>query len=287
MSVNIRQLKKAHYVLIAQYIDILNQVSKLPFFVPLNITAPSAKNDRSNSNIVMIKTMSSPFSLRYLVRLFAESHIKRKLNELSVAYSYFAGQNPKDKSLLSWLKKTSEECDKLAATLTSWQSIRGAVSALWPFGIGIATASLGLENSYDVVKMIDFDAFDWLTLGAMVFPLIYVAIFMSTSFQKKRELFLPGFNQEEKPMNDNAKIEDTVYYYEDQVFDLLGRGKVHEIPADVIGQAVGFLGFAVLELTQVIVNTSVSVKILFGVATGMFLLFAIISVRQGFRRKWS
>jgi len=288
MNTNPGRLKQAHHTLLTKYIEVLNEVSKLPFFVPARFMFRAKNNRRSEATVMMFNQLAGLFSLRYLVKLFTESHIKGKLIELSVAYSYLARQNPKNRRYSAWLKETSEDCNKLAATLSSWQSARGIVSALWPFGIGIATTLLKLEDIYDIINIINFKAVDWINLGLMVFPVIYVALFISMSFQRKRELFMPGFDLEEKPidMDRPATNDDIIYHLEDQVFNLAGRGKVREIPADVIGQTAGLLGFAAMETSILTLDQPLSSRIFFGAGGVMFLVMAIISIRLGSQRKW-
>jgi hypothetical protein len=289
MTVTLRKLRKGHHTLMTQYIDLLNQASKLPFFAPITFPIRKQLVGRSLGWTRWPEAIGFPIALRYLVRLFTESHIRGKLMELSVAYSFFALQNPEDKRLVTWLKETSADCDKLAATLTSWQSVRGIVSGLWPVGIGIATALLNLENIYDVVKRINVEPVDWVTVGLVIFPLIYVIFFIGSAFQKKREMFLRGFLEGARQMNadSSASIDSIVYRLEDQVFNQLGRGKVREFPLDVIGQASVFAGFAALAMTVWINEPPGLARNFFGIEVAIFLIAAIASLFQLRGRKWA
>ena len=289
MTITFGKLKKNHQALIVQYIDMLNQVSKLPFFAPVIIVKRKETSERSPGRARLPQELSFPFALRYLVRLFTESHIKGKLIELSMTYSFLTQEYTKDKRFVTWLKETSADCEKLAATLTSWQSISGIISGLWPVGIGIVTAWLNLENIYDIVKTSSGEPVDWVTVGLVIFPMIYVLGFIGYSFQKKREMFLRGFMGDTKQsyMDSPAKIDNIVYSLEDQVFDLVGRGKVREFPADVIGQTSVFLGFAAMGMTIWMVEPPGLSRIFFGGEVVFFLILAVASIFQLRWRKWT
>ena len=299
MSVNIRNLKKAHYALIARYIDILNQVSKLPFFVPIHHYEVRWANPERRTITArlmnaylkyFILRLLKYFTLGYMVRLLTESHIKGKLNELSVAYSYLAQQNPRDKSLVSWLKDTSEDCDKLAVTLTSWQSIRGLVGVLWPVALGIATTRLDVPSSYAILTKVHIEASNLTRVGGLIYLLAYLLCFVGLPFEKKRELFMPGFDLGEKPIDPSAKIENTTYYLEDQVFNLVGRGKVREIPLDIV---VIVLAYLCVAGSAMIITISPAVlpgilKILLGLLWFGALLWAmVLQIRRLRRRRWT
>jgi hypothetical protein len=101
---NLEKLKEAHYKLIKEYIKILDKASNLPFFE--------------------IK----PFSLvnHAFVRVFVESHIKGKLNELRVSYIQLSQtiEEPSVNNYKKWLKQTEEELTKFSDILSPWGNMR-------------------------------------------------------------------------------------------------------------------------------------------------------------------
>lgn len=303
MNTNYKQLKQAHARLMSKYVDVLNELTTLPFFVPSKSVlkayenAPAGgsadkqwrSNRLPNSIRLVLTHPSSIFSLRFLVRLFVESHIRRKLNELSVAYSYLAQKHLGNKSYTAWLRETSEDCKKLADTLTSLQSVRGIVSIWWPVLISIVTASLGLDTIYDLINRVQIERSGLILFGLLlVFPLIYLGIFVGSAFGSKRELFTPGFDSSDKPLDATrqAKISDVIYVCEDQVFQLTGRSKVREFPLDAMSYVAASFVFASVPILVWIADPSSPPGFIIWLSGAFFLILGIIFIFLGLRRKW-
>ena len=301
MNANLSDLKKAHSLLMSKYIDVLNQTANLPFFVaaqfkqvsaedatPSKVPESTASSDNQPEKRGYLSLFTDLFSLKYLVQLFVEAHIRGKMLELSVAYSYLAQKHLEDPEYLTWLRETSEDCTKLAQTLTSWQSIRGIVSIWWPVLISLLTARLGLGSIYEIIDKIHIDTEILIILGLiMVFPLIYLSIFISYAFASKRGLFMPGFDRNEKPIDPHepADIRDTIYYLEDQVFHLAHRKKVREIPLDIIGLATGSFVFAFIPVLVSMAEPATPPNIPVWLSGAFFAVLGILGIRSGMRRK--
>ena len=87
MDSTFQELKKAHSLLMSKYVDVLNRVPDLPFFVPsqfkagyMEVVWPKVRTRSSSpQKDNFFSSLTSLFSLRYLVRLFVELHIRAKL----------------------------------------------------------------------------------------------------------------------------------------------------------------------------------------------------------------
>ena len=299
MDANLRSLKKAHRELMTKYVDILNDVSKLPFFVRVQPGKPVTVGILSKVfSMVQIepkrrghKPPVDVFVLPFLVRLFVEAHIRAKLIQMSLAYSYLAQKVQTDKAFSTWLEETSEQCDKIAATLTSWQSIRGIVSVWWPVIIGIIGARLEIESIYEVFKNVNLNSNILVNIVVVgFFPSIYFTLFISSSFGYKRDLFMPGFYDDGTPRDPSSapKPEQIVYFLEDRLFALAGRGKSPEIPVDVISRASGLIIYAVYLLVTAPNNyLGLTGSILSLILAGVFLFDAVAYIRHAIKRKWN
>jgi len=161
------EITNAHFVLIREYISVLNDVSKLkswfvqvgfldlePIVEMADITEKRREYMRRSFRIYSLLLRSFP-TLSYLVRLFVESHIKERLNELSVAYYYLLQTIPEDhpsvEKYRTWLKSSSETCEKLSSTLSSLQSAKGIASTLWPILVNIVATIVGISTLQELI----------------------------------------------------------------------------------------------------------------------------------------
>lgn len=310
MSINLDEIKRAHHKLMKEYIRALNEVSNLPFFAPRRLSYLRDEAETSKSRKGPIKWLNSwlnraydgwmrlglkLLTLQYLVRLFTESHIKGKLNELSVAYLYLAQTIPEDETSTNgahmWLKEVQESCDKIAETLLSWTSTRGTLNALWPIGIGLATAALGADNIYEL--LIKFDAsnpsytqFLSRLVAILIFPTVYFVLYLGSAFDCKREIFMPGYTSNERPLQGDADrgSRENVYQIEDHLFSLLQRGKRREIHFGII-ILVSFLFMLGAYPTWLwLTNLSEPIAWVFGIV-GCWMIYDGIKIAAR-RRQW-
>jgi hypothetical protein len=97
------ELAGAHRELMVQYADVLGETTLL-----------RGKDGWRNDGV---------FTLRIVVRLLAESHVRRKVKELSRAYAQLeqtlsGDRNPR---YVDWLVAAQEGCQKLRESLWSWK----------------------------------------------------------------------------------------------------------------------------------------------------------------------
>jgi hypothetical protein len=271
MTVNIDNLAQAHKTLIVEYIQVLNQVSKLPTWILVELFMKDHYLPGFNSFNRYLLLISRPLfnishslirwpTLRYLVRLFVESHIKGKLNELSVSYIYLLQTVSEDdtgvENIRSWLKESSETCEKLASTLISVQSAQGLLSTLWPIAASLLAAFLGVNSLREALATDKLIALaQWIIL--IPTPMIYLGIFVTSAFWYKRQLFT-GFSFFDTLILPSQSQDSTrnIYQLEDEIFKLLDRGKVREFPYDMVSLPITFFSMSFLFLSDWLFGTT-------------------------------
>jgi len=236
-------------------------------------------------------------TLSYLIRLFVESHIKEKLSELSIAYLYLIQTIPEDhpaaENYRAWLKDTSETCEKLSGTLNSLQSAKGLASIFWPILVNIAAALLGISTLKELFTRFSLANFlPWVIFIAI--PFAYFFLFLTGAFWYKRELFMgaPFFESimlsifslpDDRPifpwLQDST---NNIYQLEDQVFNLLNRGKRHEFRWDILTMPFSFFVLALVGFSEWLNNPSqpISWPGIVGFLLAAVLSMAIISLRK-------
>lgn len=118
-------LKKAHYELMVEYVNIINQVSKLPSLFKVDLYPEIDKSLKQFAFLKILKQFDlgnlRPTTSGFLVKLFVESHIKGKLNQLRRSYVQFAQtiDEPSDSNYQKWLKQAEEGTKKFTNTLSS------------------------------------------------------------------------------------------------------------------------------------------------------------------------
>jgi hypothetical protein len=246
MNTEFDELKQVHNALICKYVEAINQVSRLPFFVP-----------RENGRGKTPRKLKKSLTLGYPVKLFVASHIKGKLSELSKAYFYKAQTVPDEipaaGDFRSWLKETSDTCERMAGTLSSWQSFRGVLSGVWPVGIGLLTAWLGVSNPYELIInffKLPLGSGNFLRIVALILVIIvtisFAGSFILAPFTYKREMFMPGLNADEQPLQPGQPKTSApnVYQLEDWIFNRVNTGKKREFPYDQLFLILIVLYFA-------------------------------------------
>ncbi len=268
MTAQLDEIKKAHHALMVEYVNILNRVSKLHFFVDFQVTFPI-----NNDKLISIgRLLMKYLTLAFLVRLFAEFHIKGKLRELNASYVRHAlvvDELSMDK-YQEWSKQTNEASAKFIDTLSLWQSLLGIVNNLWllvsgliitifPFLLGVSfiafvftelanlagklsdietnSSNLSAQSTAsEVLKfLIQSDPGFFKNLAIVLFLVAFLLILISLAFAYKRSLFLPGsgFLWFDFVDTERARATNNVYEMEDGLFDLLEKGKIQEFPKDI------------------------------------------------------
>lgn len=273
MTTEAYEIKKAHQTLLAAYVDVLNQGTSLSYIVKMNAVSWAVDITSLNSDIANIKPTIQSIQVarksiwgklfiwlydqiynwsfleipafRYLISLFISSHFKAKLNELSISYLYQAqkydGNSDESAKIRTWFLDASEMCGKLSGTLASFQSIQGAISAFWPVVAGALATFLGTGSLWDAIKVMDIGTIiSWSVF--FLLPLLYLLIFLITSFLYKRQMFT-GYDPitELKSYIKSQEITDiellstekNIYLLENRLFLLLGRSKTGEFPWDL------------------------------------------------------
>jgi hypothetical protein len=299
-----------------EYISILGHVSNLPFFVDnsqefisaierllLDIEKIVKRKERHKDigieNSKFLKTLISPIAflfklltLRFLIKYFVESHIKGKMNLLRDSYIHLEQTLEPDKhsseKLREWLERAEESSLKFATTLSSWQSIRGLASALWPLGISLLVAKFSMNDATRIgdsaVSEVDLISFIVLILILSV-PILYFCLFIFFSFRYKRRLFLHELDVKHqlRYLKEEDVIGENAYQIENMLFILLGKRKSKEFPVDIVTYAIVslplFLFLTIIEWQKG--NIAITLSL------GAFLiLFESIQIYFAIKRKW-
>ena len=95
-----------------------------------------------------------PF-FRFIIKIFVESHIKSKLDEISDSYVQLSQTIKPDDPLATeyknWLMQAKEGTDNFANTLTSSNSIRSIIAIILPWISGLIIALLGVSDIYQAI----------------------------------------------------------------------------------------------------------------------------------------
>jgi hypothetical protein len=168
-------------------------------------------------------------------RLFAESHVKKRLHQLSVAYLQLdaALSVVADAAYREWLKTARETTDAFADTFSSFRGLRIWLGATWPT-VTAALALVGVKLSFP--RSISDVSVAVIGLLILIELVPYLYLFLRSSFLVKRDLLLPGARWLERlPAEDQRKAGGHVYQAERELFTLLKRPRRSEAPVDAIG----------------------------------------------------
>jgi hypothetical protein len=182
--------------------------------------------------------------------LLVESHIHKKLTQLSVIYTQTAflvqGSLVENSEYLVWLKQAKQECDEFRQTLSSGGNLIDILNKVGGSAIVLFLAVMGVNNNVELIRLLlsgnlSAEQIAQIILGLLFIGLIvfYFYLFSDSAFSAKRLIFTgTGSDISEK---------HNIYVFENEVFKILGRGKPKEFPIDYFGQsifqisAVGFL----------------------------------------------
>jgi hypothetical protein len=184
-----------------------------------------------------------------LVRPFVQSHISKRLRQLSARYRW-AEQELSATALADadrkWLAARPEELDDLRATLSSWSGFGSLAKWGWPPLAAALIAYLGGESVWDGVFSADLSKLGLIGLTAL-FPSAYLLLFCNASFEHKRAVFLGGPRD---PVKDEkqAPAATNTYAAENRLWAALDMTKDRERPIDTMATTVGLLLFVILEL---------------------------------------
>jgi hypothetical protein len=293
IAVPLPELKNAHQELITHYIGLLDDVAHAPRFLQYRYAHVTKPEQLKRLPAWLRKPLSWSYTpsphlptLRYLVHLFVEGHIRRKLKELSEAYLYLSVKAAPDaKEIREWTKEVSELCEKLAGTLASWSSVEGLVKLLWPLALGGLTAWLGVKDIWEVLKKLDTQTY-LIIYGFLLFPVIWLSIFMSNAFSYKRAMFIPGFDAHEQPYVPGSPPHSNVYLLEDRLFGLLGRDKMREGRWDRYFIVLGCLIFGSVPVWGLFVSPSEPPTLSLWLCGGFFWMAALFAWFKGRKRQW-
>lgn len=297
MDFPLAELQSAHQELMDRYVAVLDEVRSARWLMPRKQAATEEPQWLTKVPVWLRKPLSllvkpapnsthgKSFALRSLVHLFVEGHIRKKLKELSEGYITIRARASADaKELRDWCKECSDVCEKMAGTLATWASVEGAFRLLWPFALGGFTAWLGVKDIWEAVKKLEFTAYVFAFL-VLFFPLIYLLIFMSASFGYKREMFIPGFDANERPFDPSVTAPQfNIYLLEDRLFALLHRRKSTERSWDTYLAALGALTFGSVPLLMIL--TGDKPDLILWLASGFFWVIAIWALVKKKRRQW-
>ncbi len=290
MDAPLPELKKAHRELMSRYVAVLEEVRQAGWFMPKketkpqDITSPQRVPAWLGRPLVWLIRPKS-FAVRSLVHLFVEGHIKKKLKELSEGYLALRAQAPADdKDLREWAKDCGDVCDKMAATLATWASIEGVLRLLWPFAIGGLTAWLGVKDIWEVFRKLDAKTFA-LTAAFLFLPALYLLTFMSASFGYRRQMFIPSFDADERPLDSKTGWpEYNIYLLEDRLFNLLNRTKSREKPWDLHFAIIAMCLFGSMPLLVLLVGQKPPVAL--WLCSAFFWILVIIGLVTRKPRVW-
>ena len=255
MTDKIAEIKKKHHELMIEYVNAINQASKLPFLLKISdFRIPFLK-----------KNVPTMLAFRYPIKVFVESHIKAKLNELGDSYIQFAQTFTYDETNIreysDWLNRAEKESRRFADTLLSLKSIRGIITAFWPWGIILLLTTLNIGDLRNFILKPLF-----LSLIIIVYVLImYSTIIIIGAFEYKRHLFYSDSSFLVNQNHHDTNIKN-IYRIENKLFNLLEKRKTPEIPISHI-----FLSLSIFFIASInfINSTSAFSKV------GPMLLFCL------------
>lgn len=303
MSDKFNDVKSVHYKLMTEYVNIIDHTSKIPFSTKSRLLSDNSFETfvfegelKHFAKLLRLTKFSGFYGLRFLIKLFVESHIHGKLKELGNIYIQLSQTISTDDEYQKWLIKTEEGTIKFANTLTSIQSIRGLASVFLPWISGVTIAILGSINIQQFFKLIFPISNQALMIGLVLFiSLIYFDMFILGSFIYKRNLFyksggfvieflnsffnlLPG----QKEMIQLENSFENIYQIEDELFAILSKRKTREKPIDMITFSLVFFIVGFCCILEPIYGHGILSNFVAVIAFLMGFLFIL----GGFKRKW-
>lgn len=268
---SLQALESAHLRLMGSYLTTANDATRLPVLL---VTRRWCEINRP--------TLGKPpwLVLGFATKLFVESHLKRKLKELTDAYVQLesALSIVGDREYRDWLRQVRDSMAAFRGSLSSVHRLRLTLGALWPALTGIL-GGVGLQVSFpgsiDPVVLLLIALVVLIDLGP------YLYLFLRSSFLVKRELLLPGARLlERQPRETQRKLGGQVYEVEDKLFQLLGRAKKKEVPVDAAGL------FAVLIVPGALLVVALARLFHLGDSIWTFLIGSLVFVGIIMRPVW-
>ena len=241
------QLEKAHYDLLSEYVHVIGNSSRQPFFMsPIQKFHLLNKWNLIRRLISLIFWSANPLrliTLRPLVTFLIQTHIRSKLGELEVAYvqmKYAITNDAKNKyEIQTWLDQAKSDCSQLKETISSGKIIGDTIKTIFISLIGLLLAFFGVSNIYDlIVKFSSTNIivqYFWMILAIFLLLLslvIYGAVIIRNTFDAKRSIFLSIGKENDKR---------TIYSLENNLFDLLDRRKSPEFALDYLTMAINII----------------------------------------------
>jgi hypothetical protein len=233
------KLNNAHRTLMQAYVASLGAVSRLSFFVSINELQPPKESWLRRIIHFIVWGKISPFRLliwRPAVKLYVESHIHKKMNELAIGYSQLSLLVPElhseEAKYLKWLVKAKNECEQLTSTISSGKIFLNAINYVLFVIANLFVAAWGAANLFDLIIRLSllqppkiaveiigkFLVFTFLALP-------FILAFVDVTFYAKRVILLNIGIEEGQP---------AVYKLENNLFSLINRGKTKETPLDLL-----------------------------------------------------
>jgi hypothetical protein len=273
--INIEVIAIAHSRLMQANLNVLTRVETLGFFVSL---APREERKWWQ----YFGAVRSIFTIRYLVALFVQSHIKMRSDELRSAYIQMAQPivGADQKEAKKWLMETAISLEAFSKTLDSWSSIKGIFNLTWPVVVGFFLAWTQADNLYMALLTLSLPPVDVL-LAAAVVPITYIGLFLFSAFQCKRVLLRPKEESALSPLDLSGL---NIYALEDELFQHIRRRKVREFPLDILSYVVGAGTFGTVPIYFAMREPTINWTL---IASGSFFLLCSIVVALSLRnRRW-
>ncbi len=241
-----QELERAHQLLLKEYVRAIAAVSRLSFFIGLHeIQVPPEGFIRRLFHLLLFKY--SPLRLlqwKPLVQLFVEAHVRQKISQLSTIYiqTSFLIQNSLSEKpeYLTWLNQASQECKEFQQTLSTGKIFLDSLKFTTTFMFGLFLAFAGANSLNEFLQKLISNSLPPIVVTLFAFTLImlivvapYIYLFWDSTFAAKRAIFM-GIGSE-------ISQSHNIYVLENNLFDLLGRGKPKEVPIDYIFQSLFFL----------------------------------------------
>lgn len=231
----LKELKEVHSILLKRYVCAIKDAEKLSLFVNFYEYEKALRKPSIGRLLLYILNKIPPFSmmtLKPVLIILIETHIKRKLKELENIYiqtkSATIYYDLNFKEYQDWLSTSIHECQEFSRTLEISENIKNFFISLINLLVitGISTVIFtGIANFLS-------SSLNIALLGiAIIFISITSVNFFSYAFIAKRDIFL-------------LSREDSVYFLENKLFRLLDRIKRLEWAIDYI--SLGLLFYPLL-----------------------------------------
>ena len=213
-------LLRAHTQLLAAYADVLNRVRTLPRFI-----RPQGKGDA----LAQLAGLRILLCWRPVVRMHAESHVRRQLRELGNAYirRQFATAEHSD------LADLAGQCKVLRESLSNG---RKAASVLVILTILVPLIPVAIKTNPVQIGTLLAAILSYLLFAIIFTPGIAALTGYGDAFRSKRRLFGGG-----RPGKAAGQAPPSIYALEDHVFGLIGQPKRPQRAVDLWACAIVLL----------------------------------------------